>query len=103
MALPEPARCGLPANGYGLFEVCGNVWERTTDWFASFDATVDANGSCCDVLEPRVPEMEALRSAPAAGPDPVTGGERRLIPFATTCFTACRHRPASDAQMVEAA
>ena len=28
-------------NGYGLYEVCGNVWEWTTDWFVAKHAPAD--------------------------------------------------------------
>ncbi len=41
---PGPAPAGaLPANEYGLHEMCGNVWHWTTDlWVAGA-----ANGPCC--------------------------------------------------------
>lgn len=35
-----------PANGYGLFDMIGNVWEWTTDWFVPRHSE-KSNSACC--------------------------------------------------------
>jgi formylglycine-generating enzyme len=49
----------FPANGYGLYDMTGNVWEWTCDYFIPRHAS-PAAGACCAPHNPRV-------SSPAPG------------------------------------
>ncbi|HKX71496.1 MAG TPA: SUMF1/EgtB/PvdO family nonheme iron enzyme, partial [Acidimicrobiales bacterium] len=57
----------FPPNGYGLFEMTGNVWEWTADWYQDHAAVTDA---CCAVANPRGGERERSFDPVLAG-DPV--------------------------------
>ena len=45
----------FPPNGYGLYEMTGNVWEWTVDWFQDHDKIQKA---CCTINNPRGGTLE---------------------------------------------
>ena len=82
----------FPENGFGLYDVAGNVWEWARDWFSA-DPTAGASPACCTPTNPRGlgEEQSVDPRDPSRMPRKVLkGGSHLCAP--NYCF---RYRPAA--------
>jgi sulfatase modifying factor 1 len=77
----------FPPNGYGLYDMTGNVWEWTSDFFS---LPPDGAPACCAPRNPRVTEPEPSSSEERFPRRVIKGGSHLCAP--SYCL---RYRPAA--------
>jgi sulfatase modifying factor 1 len=85
----------FPPNGYGLYEMTGNVWEWTQDWYEAHHAG-SADG-CCVIDSPRGGAREKSIHPNVAGEIPrkvMKGGSFLCAPnYCRRCLVSRNHHP----------
>src|SRR5437588_4751528 len=89
-ALTSPVR-SFPPNGFGLYDMTGNTWEWTSDWFSTCAAPEPDQPSCCVPRNPRVDsEAGSLAAGERIPRRVIKGGSHLCAP--NYCL---RYRPAA--------